>query len=82
MGFKEGVNRLSIVLAVVVMVIFTTIIVMIGWNQGFASYGRMITALVAAAVVSILGCLFGIRAVAYIFLWVVEGFKREGSARK
>ena len=77
MGIKKGVDRLSIVLAVIVMIVLTSIIVVIGLTQGFASYGKMVMAIVGAAVVSVLGTLFGIRGIAYLALWIIDGFKDE-----
>ena len=77
MNIKKGIDRLSIVLAVLVMVILTAIIVVIGWNEGFASLGKMVMVIAGAAIVSVLGTLFGIRGIAYLALWVIEGFKEE-----
>ena len=75
MNIKKGIDRLSIVLAVLVMVILTAVIIVIGWNEGFASLGRMVMVITGAAIVSVLGTLFGIRGIAYVVLWVIEGFK-------
>jgi hypothetical protein len=75
MNIKKGIDRLSIVLAVVVMVILTAVIIVIGWNEGFASFGKMVLVIAGAAVISVLGTLFGIRGIAYVILWVIEGFK-------
>jgi hypothetical protein len=80
MNIKKGIDRLSIVLAVMVMVILTAIIVVIGWNEGFASFGKMVMVITGAAVVSVLGTLFGIRGIAYLVLWVIEGFKEKNGA--
>lgn len=77
MNIKKGIDRLSIVLAALVMIIFIAVIVAIGWNEGFASSGKMVMVITGAAIVSILGTLFGIRGIAYIVLWVIEGFKEE-----
>ncbi len=77
MGMKKGVDRLSIVIAALVMIVLTSIIVVIGLTQGFASYGKMVVAIVGAAVVSVLGTLFGIRGIAYLAIWVIDGFKEE-----
>ena len=82
MNIKKGVDRLSIVLAVLVMVILTAVIIVIGWNEGFASLGKMVMVITGAAIVSVLGTLFGIRGIAYIVLWVIEGFKEQKGAGK
>ena len=82
MNIKKGIDRLSVVLAVVVMIIFTAVIVVIGWNEGFASFGKMVVVITGAAIVSILGTLFGIRGIAYIVLWVIEGFKEEKKVKE
>ena len=79
MNIKKGIDRLSIVLAVLVMVILTAVIIVIGWNEGFASFGKMVLAITGAAIVSVLGTLFGIRGIAYVVLWVIAGFKEEKS---
>jgi hypothetical protein len=79
MNIKKGIDRLSIVVAVVVMVILTAVIIVIGWNEGFASFGKMVLVITGAAVISVLGTLFGIRGVAYVILWVIEGFKEDKS---
>jgi hypothetical protein len=80
MNIKKGVDRLSIVLAILVMVILTAIIVVIGWNEGFASLGKMFMVIIGAAIVSVLGTLFGIRGIAYVALWVIDGFRENKSA--
>ena len=77
MNIKKGTDRLSMVLAVIVMIGFTSAIVVIGWTEGFASFGKMVWVICGAAIVSVLGTLFGIRGIAYIILWVIEGFKDE-----
>ncbi|MBW1707111.1 MAG: hypothetical protein JRJ86_18460 [Deltaproteobacteria bacterium] len=82
MNIKKGVDRLSIVLAVLVMVILTAMIIVIGWNEGFASFGKMVIVIIGAAIVSILGTLFGIRGIAYILLWVIDGFKEEKKVKE
>jgi hypothetical protein len=82
MNIKKGTDRLSIVLAVLVMVILTAVIIVIGWNEGFASLGKMVMVITGAAIVSVLGTLFGIRGIAYIVLWVIAGFKEEKGAGK
>ncbi|MBW2616203.1 MAG: hypothetical protein JRD02_08525 [Deltaproteobacteria bacterium] len=80
MNIKKGVDRLSIVLAVLAMVILTAVIIAIGWNEGFASFGKMVMVITGAAIVSVLGTLFGIRGIAYVVLWVISGFKEEKGA--
>ena len=82
MNIKKGVDRLSIVLAVLAMVILTAVIVVIGWNGGFASFGKMVMVIIGAAIVSVLGTLFGIRGIAYVVLWVISGFKEEKGSGK
>ncbi|MCD6297457.1 MAG: hypothetical protein J7M30_09905 [Deltaproteobacteria bacterium] len=82
MNIKKGVDRLSIVLAVLAMVILTAVIVVIGWNEGFASFGKMVMVIIGAAIVSVLGTLFGIRGIAYVVLWVISGFKEEKGSGK
>jgi hypothetical protein len=81
MNIKKGIDRLSVVLAILVMVILTAVIIVIGWNGGFASLGKMVMVITGAAIVSVLGTLFGIRGIAYVVLWVIEGFKQEGAGK-
>ncbi len=81
MNIKKGIDRLSIVLAILVMVILTALIIVIGWNEGFASFGKMIMVVIGAAIVSVLGTLFGIRGIAYLVIWVIAGFKEEGDGK-
>ncbi len=81
MNIKKGIDRLSVVLAILVMVILTAVIIVIGWNEGFASFGKMVMVITGAAIVSVLGTLFGIRGIAYVVLWVIEGFKQEGAGK-
>ena len=81
MNIKKGIDRLSIVLAILVMVILTALIIVVGWNEGFASFGKMVMVIIGAAVVSVLGTLFGIRGIAYVVLWVIAGFKEEGQSK-
>jgi hypothetical protein len=82
MGVKKGMDRLSIALSVLVMIVFTSVIVVLGLNEGFSSLGNMLTVIAGAALICVLGTLFGIRAVAYVILWVVEGFKDEKRSEK
>jgi len=77
MGIKRGVDRLSIVLAVIVMIAFASIIIVVGWTEGFASMSQMVIVIIGAAVISVLATVFGIRGIAYLILWVVDGFKEE-----
>ena len=44
MGVKKGMDRLSIVLSVLVTIVFASVIVVLGLNEGFSSLGNMITA--------------------------------------
>jgi hypothetical protein len=81
MNIKKGIDRLSVVLAVLAMVILTGVIIVIGWNEGFASFGKMVMVITGAAIVSVLGTLFGIRGIAYIVLWVIAGFKEKGAGK-
>jgi hypothetical protein len=81
MNIKKGIDRLSVVLAILVMVILTAVIIVIGWNGGFASLGKMVMVITGAAIVSVLGTLFGIRGIAYVVMWVIEGFKQEGAGK-
>ena len=82
MSVKKGIDRLSIVFAIIVMVGLTSAIVVIGWTEGFASFGNMVLVISGAAILSILGTLFGIRGIAYITLWIIQGFKDEKDADK
>jgi hypothetical protein len=81
MNIKKGIDRLSVVLAILVMVILTAVIIVIGWNGGFASLGKMVMVITGAEIVSVLGTLFGIRGIAYVVMWVIEGFKQEGAGK-
>jgi hypothetical protein len=82
MGIKKGMDRLSIVLSVLVMIVFASVIVVLGFNDGFSSLGDMITVIAGAALICVLGTLFGIRALAYVVIWVIEGFRDESRSRK
>lgn len=82
MGIKKGMDRLSIVLSVLVMIVFASVIVVLGFNDGFSSLGDMIIVIAGAALISVLGTLFGIRALAYVIMWVIEGFKDENRPGK
>lgn len=75
MTIKKGIDRLSIVVAILAMIVFTSMIVVVGTTKGFASFKEMILIIAGAAVVSILVSLFGIRGIAYVILWIMEGFK-------
>ena len=77
MGVKKGMDRLSIVLSALVMIVFASVIVVLGLTDGFSSLGNMITVIAGAALICLLGTLFGIRALAYVIIWVLEGFKDE-----
>ena len=82
MGMKRGVDRLSIVLAVIVMIAFASVIIVVGWTEGFASMRQMVIVIIGAAVISVLATVFGIRGIAYLILWVVNGFKEENRVEK
>ncbi len=82
MGIKRGVDRLSIVLAVIVMIAFASVIIVVGWTEGFASMRQMVIVITGAAVISVLATVFGIRGIAYLILWVVDGFKEENRVEK
>lgn len=77
MNIKRGIDRLSIVVAVILMAVFSTVIVLIGADQGFPSLARMLVTILGGAVVIVLLALYGIRGIAYVVLWIIEGFKGE-----
>jgi hypothetical protein len=77
MSIKKGIDRLSIVVAILAVIAFTSMIVVVGMTKGFASFKEMLLVIAGAAVVSILVSLFGIRGIAYVILWIMEGFKEE-----
>ena len=77
MNIKRGIDRLSIVVAVILMAVFSTVIVLIVADQGFPSLARMLVTILGGAVVIVLLALYGIRGIAYVVLWIIEGFKSE-----
>lgn len=77
MNVKRGIDRLSIVVAVLLMVVFSAVIVIIAADQGFPSLARMLVTMLGGAAVIVLLALYGIRGIAFVVLWVIEGFKEE-----
>jgi hypothetical protein len=77
MSIKKGIDRLSIVVAILAMIAFTAMIVVVGMTKGFPSFKEMLLVIAGAAVVSVLVSLFGIRGIAYVIVWIMEGFKEE-----
>jgi hypothetical protein len=77
MSIKKGIDRLSIVVAILAMIAFTAMIVVVGMTKGFASFKEMLLVIAGAAVVSVLVSLFGIRGIAYVIVWIMEGFREE-----
>jgi hypothetical protein len=77
MNIKRGIDRLSIAVAVILMVVFSVIIVIIAADQGFPSLARMLVTILGGAVVIVLLALYGIRGIAAVVLWIIEGFKEE-----
>jgi hypothetical protein len=77
MNVKRGIDRLSIVVAVILMAVFSAVIIIIGADQGFPSLARMLVTILGGAVVIVLLALYGIRGIAYVVLWIIEGFKEE-----
>ncbi len=82
MGLKKGIDRLSIVFAVMVMAAFIAVMVVVGLTKGFTSFEKQMAVLLGGAVVCLLGTVFGIRGIAYLILWVIEGFKEGKDIRE
>ena len=82
MNIKKGIDRISIVVALMVIIAVISWIAVSVWNEGFQSLGRMAAIILGVVILGFLVPLYGIRGISRIILWVIEGFEEEKKTKE